>query len=111
VEAAKPVEVTKREPPKPTPTSAPPPAAASAGDAPSAGQTYLQLAATSQHEADIEIDVLRKKGFKAIAMEIPEHPGTFRVLVGPIGEGGINKMKSDLNAAGFPGDRSIRRTF
>jgi cell division septation protein DedD len=105
----KPAEVTKKEPPKPTPPPAAAPAAT--GDAPAAGQTYLQLAATSQHEADIEIDVLRKKGFKAIAMEIPEHPGTFRVLVGPIGEGGINKMKSDLDAAGFPGDRSIRRTF
>jgi len=103
-EVAKAAEVAKKEPAK-----TPPPAAS--GETPSAGQTYLQLAATSQREADIEVDVLRKKGFKALAMEKPDQPGTFRVLVGPISDGGINKMKSDLQAAGFPGDRSIKRTF
>jgi cell division septation protein DedD len=99
----------KAEAPRPTPVPAS--AAAAASDAPASGQTYLQLAATSRHEADIEVDVLRKKGFKAMAAEIPEKAGTFRVLVGPIPDGGVNKTKSDLNAAGFPGDRAIRRTF
>ena len=104
-----PVEAPKRAarqeaPPKPAP-------AAPSSGAPVAGQTYLQLAATSKHEADIEVDVLRKKGFKAITAEIAEKPGTFRVLVGPIGDVGVNKTKSDLNAAGFPGDRAIRRIF
>jgi cell division septation protein DedD len=80
-------------------------------DQPASGQTYLQLAATSQHEAEIEVDVLRKKGFKAITAEIPEKHGTFRVLVGPLEEGTANKTKSDLTAAGFPGDKAIRRTF
>lgn len=94
----------KAEPPKPAPV-------ARSSDAPVSGQTYLQLAATSKHEADIEVDVLRKKGFKALDAEIAEKPGTFRVLVGPIDAGGVNKAKSDLNAAGFPGDRAIRRTF
>ena len=37
---------------------------------PVTGQTYLQLAATSQHEADIMVDVLRKKSFRAMAAEI-----------------------------------------
>ena len=55
--------------------------------------------------------MLRKKGFKAIAAEIPEKPGLFRVLVGPLADGGVNKMKSDLQSAGFPGDKAIRRTF
>lgn len=85
--------------------------AASPSTAPAAGQSYLQLAATSQREADIEVDVLRKKGFKAMAVAKPDQPGTYRVLVGPIPEGGVNKLKSDLQAAGFPGDRAIRRTF
>jgi len=105
-EAPKPVEVVKKETPK-----APAHAAQAASDSPAAGQTYLQLAATTEREANIEVDVLRKKGFKALAISKPDQPGTFRVLVGPIGEGGINKMKSDLQAAGFPGDKAIRRTF
>ncbi len=89
----------------------PPAPAAQSGDLPAVGQTYLQLAATSEREARLEVDVLRKKGFKSMVAEIPEKRGTFRVLVGPVGEGGVNKMKADLNAAGFPGDKAIRRTF
>ena len=99
-----PKRVVKAEPPKRTPARAD-------ADNPASGQTYLQLAATTKREADIEVDVLRKKGFKAIDAEIPERPGTFRVLVGPIPDGNVNKLKSDLNAAGFPGDKAIRRTF
>lgn len=73
--------------------------------------TYLQLAATSQHEAEVLADVLRKKSFKALAVEIPEKPGTFRVLVGPLADGTINKTRADLSGAGFPGDKAIRRAF
>ena len=78
---------------------------------PQSGQPYLQLAATSRHEAEIMVDVLRKKGFKALTAEIEERPGTFRVLVGPIPEGGTNKLRSDLQGSGFPGNAGIRRTF
>jgi hypothetical protein len=78
---------------------------------PQSGQAYLQLAATSRHEADIMVDVLRKKGFKSLSAEIEEKPGTFRVLVGPIAEGGTNKLRSDLQGSGFPGNAAIRRTF
>jgi cell division septation protein DedD len=78
---------------------------------PIAGQTYLQLAATTKHEADIMVDVLRNKGFKALTTEIAEKRGTFRVLVGPIPENGTNKMRADLQASGFPGNAAIRRTF
>ena len=73
--------------------------------------TYLQLAATSQREADIEVDALRSKGFRAMSAEIPEKPGTFRVLVGPVPDTNINKTKTDLQNAGFPGDKAIRRTL
>lgn len=106
---SEPVKQVKAEKPKSVEPSKPAPAAS--GDLPAVGQTYLQLAATGEHEAKLEVDVLRKKGFKAVAAEIPEKRGTFRVLVGPIGEGAANKTKSDLSAAGFPGDRAIRRTF
>lgn len=93
-------EPQKREPAKPI-----------AGSQPVAGQAYLQLAATSQHEADIMVDVLRQKSFKAMAAEIPEKPGTFRVLVGPVTDVSANKTRADLQAAGFPGNAAIRRTF
>jgi outer membrane biosynthesis protein TonB len=73
--------------------------------------TYLQLAATSQREAEIMVDVLRKKEFKAMAAEIPEKPGVFRVLVGPVTDATVNKTRSDLKAASFPGDQAIKRTF
>jgi cell division septation protein DedD len=76
------------------------------------GQMYLQLAATSQHEAEIMVDVLRKKGFTAITAEIDEKPGTFRVLVGPVTDTrSTNQMRSELQSAGFPGNAAIRRTF
>jgi cell division septation protein DedD len=87
------------------------PARTKAGNQPEPGQTYLQLAATSQHEADIMVDVLRKKGFQSLAAEIAEKPGTYRVLVGPIAEGTTNKTRADLQQAGFPGNAAIRRTF
>ena len=86
-------------------------ARAAAGSHPAPGQTYLQLAATSEHEADIMVDVLRKKSFRAMAAEIDEKPGTFRVLVGPVTDTTANKMRADLQGAGFPGNAAIRRTF
>jgi cell division septation protein DedD len=102
--------VSKREAPKPEPVKPKPePVRSAAVDRP--GGTYLQLAATSQREADIEVDVLRRKGFRAMSAEIPEKPGTFRVLVGPVPEGDVNKTKTDLQNAGFPGDKAIRRTL
>jgi cell division septation protein DedD len=96
-------EPPKREPKAETRTAS--------GSHPVAGQTYLQLAATSQHEADIMVDVLRKKSFRAMAAEIEEKPGTFRVLVGPITDTTANKMRAYLQGAGFPGNAAIRRTF
>ena len=105
-------------PPEPAPAPEPPKhekvkaePVRSAASHPSAGQTYLQLAATSKHEADIMVDVLRKKSFKAMAAEIDEKPGTFRVLVGPITDTTSNKMRADLQGAGFPGNAAILRTF
>ena len=80
-------------------------------DEPGAGQTYLQLAATGKREADIMVDVLRQKKFKAMAAEIPERLGTFRVLVGPLTDGDVNKWRADLQGAGFPGNAAIKRTF
>jgi hypothetical protein len=100
------------EPAKPARAAAPAKAVKSAANTrPVAGQTYLQLAATSQREADIMVDVLRKKGFKAVAAEIEEKPGTFRVLVGPVQEPTANKLRADLQSSGFPGNAAVRRIF
>jgi flagellar biosynthesis GTPase FlhF len=73
--------------------------------------TYLQLAATTQHEAEALVDMLRKKDFSAITAEIPEKPGTFRVLVGPLSEGSLSRSRTDLQEKGFPGDKAIKRSF
>jgi hypothetical protein len=78
---------------------------------PVSGSMYLQLVATAKAEADVMVDVLHQKKFKAIAMEIPEKPGTFRVLVGPLPDGSLNKTKSDLQSSGFPGDKAIKKVF
>ena len=91
----------KKEKEKPVPVSAPP----------ASGQTYLQLVATAKAEADVMVDVLHQKQFKAIAVEIPEKPGLFRVLVGPLANDSLNKTKSDLTSSGFPGDKAIRKVY
>ena len=138
-EEPKPAETPKPEPPKPQPPPKPepvkekaikapppkeqppvkevkqvakqaPPPAPSAGQ-PSSGQTYLQLVATAKAEADVMVDVLHKKGFGAIAVRHPDRPEIYRVLVGPIPDTAVNKTKSDLQGAGFPGDKAIRKTF
>ena len=102
---AEPKEVAKREAVETgSARSTPGPATGPSG-------AYLQLAATTRHEAELEVDVLRRKSFRALTMEVPEKPGTFRVLVGPIADGGINKARDDLQDAGFPGKSAILRRF
>ena len=72
----------------------------------------MQLSATTQKlEAEVMVDVLRKKDFPAIVAEIPEKPGTFRVLVGPLADAEVNKTRADLQNASFPGKDAIKKTF
>jgi cell division septation protein DedD len=84
---------------------------AASGSEPVVGASYLQLAATDKDKADIMVDMLRKKKFPSMAAEIPEKAGLFRVLVGPLPEGALNKTKVDLQDAGFPGNKAIRKVF
>ena len=95
----------KPEPPAPAPTRA------SASSQPESGKTYLQLSAIDHDKAEIMVEMLHKKSFPAIAAEIPEKPGVFRVLVGPIPDADINKLRSDLQNASFPGKDAVKRTF
>ena len=37
--------------------------------------------------------------------------GVFRVLVGPLADGTLNKTKSDLTSSGFPGDKAIKKVY
>jgi len=37
--------------------------------------------------------------------------GVFRVLVGPVAEADVNKIRTDLQNASFPGKDAIKRTF
>jgi cell division septation protein DedD len=99
--AAKKEPPAKKEKEKPVPVSS----------QPASGQTYLQLVATAKAEADVMVDVLHQKQFKAIAVEIPEKPGLFRVLVGPLADGTLNKVKTDLTSSGFPGDKAIKKVY
>jgi len=115
-EQPKPEEPVKAEP-KPEPVKAPPERKAEktappvpASNEPASG-TYLQLAATTQHEANLVAEKLRKKGFKTVVAEVPEKHGLFRVLVGPLGDGNVNRTKTDLQSSGFPGDKAIKRTY
>lgn len=101
-----PKKLAKQEPLKKIPAAASAPAAP---EAPSGGQFFLQLTATSQHEAEVYVDVLKNKGFKAVTSPVPDKASLVRVLVGPMAESAINKARTDLNAAGFPGDKAIKR--
>ncbi len=71
----------------------------------------MQLVATSKHDADATVEVLRKNGFAALDAEVPEKPGTFRVLVGPIAPGDVNKVKAELQEKGLPGNNAIPKKF
>ncbi len=97
--------------PAAAPAPAKPSARAAASSQPESGKTYLQLSAIDHDKAEIMVELLRKKNFPAMAAEIPEKPGVFRVLVGPVPDGKIDKMRADLQNASFPGKEAVKRTF
>jgi len=75
---------------------------------PAAGQIFLQVAAVKRPEAELIVDVLKKKGFRAVVAPGPTDT-LFRVLVGPFQEStALAKTKADLETAGF---RSIVRKY
>ncbi len=84
------------------------PAAAPPGGEPAAGQTFLQVAAVKRPEAELIVEVLKKKGFPALTAPVPNET-LFRVLVGPLADSAaLAKTKADLELAGF---RSIIRKY
>jgi len=118
-ETSQPRETASQQGPATQPAAPAPPAAAPAkassriasSGQPESGKTYLQLSAIDHDAAEIMVELLRKKSFPAIAAEVPEKPGVFRVLVGPVSEADVNKTRADLQNASFPGKEAIKRTF
>ncbi|MEP6961096.1 MAG: hypothetical protein ABI995_03410 [Acidobacteriota bacterium] len=81
------------------------------GSKPIPGRVYLQLTATDQVKAETIADLLRSKSFPGIAAQIPEKPGVYRVLVGPLAETALNDTKAKLKGAGFPADGAFKQVF
>lgn len=71
--------------------------------------TYLQLTASPQYQAVIRR--LRENGFDTVALEIPEKPGVYRVLVGPLQETTLAQTRTQLEQMGLPGEAAIPRVF
>lgn len=86
---------------KPVETAPPTAPQTQAMEEPAAGQTYLQVAAVKQPEAEVVADVLKQKGFRSLIAAHPTEP-VFRVLVGPLKDAdAIAKTRADLMTAGF----------
>lgn len=79
----------------------PPPAPATTGGQPAPGQTFLQVAATTQPEAEVLRDLLAKRGFRSRIAPVPGQ-NLYRVLVGPVNSAeAISENRTKLQAAGF----------
>lgn len=106
--AAKPTATPKPTPPPkatPTPKPTPPPkrptSAPSGVSVPAAGQTFLQVVATSRSEGEVVRDLLRKRGFQARLAPVPDQD-IVRVLVGPVsGQDDLAQTRDKLREAGF----------
>jgi cell division protein FtsN len=109
-EKPKPAPAPKPEPKAVAKAAPPPEPAPAAAGQPPAGD-YLQLVATAKGQADDLVAVLRKNGFRALNYQVPEKPGLFRVLVGPVKDGEMNKLRADLQGKGFQGREAIPKKY
>jgi len=95
--AAAPAEAQTKHLATPTPAPAEPPPYPE----PSPGQTFLQVAAVRRLEAELLVDVLKRKGIPALVAPGPSET-LFRVLVGPLkDEEDIARTRRRLEEAGF----------
>jgi cell division septation protein DedD len=78
----------------------PPPAALTVVD-PKPGQVFLQVSAITRPEAELLVEVLQKKGFRALLAPGPKD-NIFRVLVGPERDDSeLAKTRTALEQSGF----------
>ena len=120
------VDPTKPEPPKPERVEPPPPkpaeppppvvkepekkaapppapAVSAGGVSEPAKGTYLQVMAVARGDAELMVNLLRKKGFPALLAPGPSET-IVRVVVGPLADAAaVAKTKADLQEAGFKG--------
>lgn len=72
---------------------------------PAPGQMFLQVAAVKKPEAEVIVDVLKRRGFPAqVAPVVPGQPedALWRALVGPLADAAaVAKTRADLQNAGF----------
>jgi cell division septation protein DedD len=102
-----PVQTHPAEPPKSASTAQDEKTAGA--DAPPTG-IYWQVAATKQAEADMLVDLLKGKGFKARTAPAPGTDGYFRVIVGPAPTtAALSSLKASLEAAGYK--QPIKRDY
>ncbi len=107
-----PVEKTSAAKAEPARAVAKPESASPTPDVPTPGASYLQVAAVFKTEAELFVDVLAKKGFRAVYTPVPDKPAIFRVLVGPFQDtGAIAQARADLNKAGFKGFEALLRKY
>ena len=68
---------------------------------PKPGQMFLQVSAVARPEAELLVEVLSRKGFRA-AMAPGPNDKLIRVLVGPVAtEADVAKTRTELESAGF----------
>ena len=85
--------------PKPVAT---PPAPKAPVTAIQAGQTYLQVAAVKKPQAEMLVEVLKEKGFRAMSSQTAPGAELYRALVGPLRDAAeVARTKADLENAGF----------
>lgn len=95
------------QPPAAQQPAQPPVAVArAAAGAPAPGETYLQVVAVKRTEAEVVVDVLKQKGFRALVAPVVVDGvaagDLFRALVGPLKDAtDLARTKSELEAAGF----------
>ena len=86
----------------PKPMATPPPAPRTPVAAVQAGQTFLQVAAVKKPQAEMLVEVLKEKGFRAVSSQSAPGAELYRALVGPLRDAAeLARTKADLENAGF----------
>jgi hypothetical protein len=95
-----PVREVVKETPKPTPPPPAPKPEAAPATAAVKGALYLQVAAVGKPEGEVVSKVLRAKGYKVTLADVGDGK-THRVLVGPMEQADMGKIRGELTTLGF----------